>query len=182
MSTRPRQGSPPATASEHMRPPIDRPPRNTSAGDTPAWAESRAASAITASISTGALSGARRPDLRYGKSILATETPSAVKASSMATRVEWSRSAPAPGASTNPTGRALGLSTLSPGPATPVPSVPEEDALGLRQLGDAPPGPLARTAVVGVSVADEAAERLQDLAAGRLGVGCEPQDLERPVF
>ena len=77
-------GRPSATAIEQMRPPIDRPPRTRRSARMCAALTSAAASSRTAASSTGGRSGARRPALRYGKSMRATG--SGATAASMATQ------------------------------------------------------------------------------------------------
>ena len=105
----PAAGRPSATAIEHMRPPIDRPP-STQRG------RARRRSARPArrpppdpqASSFGARSGARRPSRRYGKS--ARSTGSGASASSMATSVGWCRPLPAPGNSSSADGVVFGAS------------------------------------------------------------------------
>ena len=65
-------GRPSATAIEHMRPPMLRPPRARRFARMCALATSAAASSATAARRTGVRSGALRPALRYGKSMRAT--------------------------------------------------------------------------------------------------------------
>ena len=72
MSTSPAAGRPSATAIEHIRPPIERPPSATDVGGTPACPASAAASSTTVAMSLAGRSGARRPSRRYGKSTRAT--------------------------------------------------------------------------------------------------------------
>ena len=78
-------GVPSATAIEHMRPPIDRPPRTSAA----TRGASRAASSTTAWTRTGGRSGALLARLAVGEVHADHVRPAAVAASSMATRAGW---------------------------------------------------------------------------------------------
>ena len=64
MSTSAAAGRPSATAIEHIRPPIERPPSASDPGAMPAEVASAAASSRTHAISLGARSGALRPSRR----------------------------------------------------------------------------------------------------------------------
>ncbi|MEY4401002.1 MAG: hypothetical protein RL072_867 [Actinomycetota bacterium] len=92
--------SKPATAIEHIRPPIERPPITTSRGVHDHCSQARCTASRTECTNTGALSGMRRPVRRYGKSTRITLT--GCSACSMATSEAWLALEPAPGKRTAP--------------------------------------------------------------------------------
>src|SRR5438128_12519874 len=101
-----------------------------------------------------------------------TATPWGRSASSMATRLGWSRPDPAPGVSS----AAQPFFDRRWGEVTVASVAAEENALGLGQVVDARPGAVAVAPVVGMRGADEGAEAAHHLAPGRLGAGPESQD------
>src|SRR5438105_5283322 len=108
----------------------------------------------------------------------ATGTPWGARTSSTATRLGWSRPDPAPGVRrTAQRGRVRRRPDVLTAASLPA----QEDALGLGQVVDAGPGPVAVAAVVGVGGADLGAEAAHDLAPGGLGPDPEPEHGQGPA-
>src|SRR5437879_1578604 len=108
----------------------------------------------------------------------ATGTPAGARASSMATRLGWSRPAPDPGVRrTAQRGRVPRRPDGLTGPSLAA----QEDALGLGQVVDARPGPVAVPAVVGMGGADHDPEAAHDLAPGGLGPNPEAEHGQGPA-
>src|SRR5205807_4721830 len=108
----------------------------------------------------------------------ATGTPAEARASSTATRLGWSRPDPAPGVSRT---AQRGRVRRRPDGLTGASLAAQEDALGLRQVVDARPGPVAVPAVVGMGGADHVAEAAHDLAPGGFGPHPEAEDGQGPA-
>src|SRR5436305_5888954 len=150
-------GSPSATAIEHIRPPNDRPPNASDFGFLPLAASNAAASSRIRWIAAAG---------RVGRSRRATG--SGATPASIARKVEWLRSALAPGVNNSAPGFIRRSS--------------EENAARFGELGDALRGTLGLRAVVRMRVAHEPAEDALHLALRRPPVPiAEPEDIEGPV-